>query len=76
MVCQHLEDYYELFLLGALADTVAEEIHSHLERGCAPCLDRVREAALTVYLLCLPPKGARPNPRLKAQLLHCLRKRG
>lgn len=76
MDCQHLEDSYELFLLGALADAAAEEIHNHLERGCAPCRERVREAARTVYLLCLQTKGARPHPKLKSQLLQCLRKRG
>ena len=76
MGCQHLDDSYELFLLVALADPAAEEIHSHLERGCVPCLERVREAARTVYLLCLGTKGARPHPKLKSQLLQSLRKRG
>ena len=74
MGCQHLEDLYELFLLGTLAEASAAELHAHLETGCSTCRQRVREAALTVYLLSLGGKSSRPNPKLKAQLIQRLRK--
>jgi hypothetical protein len=73
MGCQHLEDLHELFLLGALSDATAAELRDHLERHCASCLERIREAAQTVYLLSLTTKTARPNPKLKLQLLRRLR---
>ena len=69
MGCQHLEQPYELFLLGALAEQSALELREHLARGCPECLARVRDAAETVYLLGLACKPARPHPRVKAELL-------
>jgi hypothetical protein len=75
MGCQHLEDLYELFLLGTLPEASAAELRGHLETGCPTCQRRVRDATLTVYLLSLRTKRARPNPKLKARLLQRLRKR-
>ena len=69
MGCQHLEDPYELLLLGALSPDAARGLEDHLASGCPACLERVREAAETVYLLSLAAKPARPHPRLKVELL-------
>jgi hypothetical protein len=69
MGCQHLEELYELWLLGALSEQSSTDLRAHLARGCPHCLTRVREAAETVYLLGLAPKPARPHPRVKAELL-------
>jgi hypothetical protein len=69
MGCQHLEELYELWLLGALSEQNSTDLRTHLARGCPYCLTRVREAAETVYLLALAPKPARPHPRVKAALL-------
>ncbi len=69
MDCQHLEDLYELFLLGALPEQSSAELREHLERGCPACLERVRDAVQTVYLLSLRAKSVRLNPKLKARLL-------
>ena len=74
MGCQHLEDLYELFVLGTLAEPSAEELRAHLETGCEACRQRVRDATLTVYLLSLRTKTARPDPKLKSQLLQRVRK--
>jgi predicted anti-sigma-YlaC factor YlaD len=75
MVCQYLEDLFELYLLGVATPQDAAAVEDHLQSGCAGCLQQVREAALTVYLLCLPPKPARPDPKRKAHLLHRLKKK-
>jgi hypothetical protein len=74
MGCQHLEELYELFLLGALSDQGSLELREHLARDCPHCLVRIREAAETVYLLSLACKPARPAPRVKSELLHGLPK--
>ena len=75
MGCQHLEELYELFMLGALSEEASAELRDHLERGCEYCQARVREAVATIYLLCLTAKPARPNPRLKSQILRDLQRR-
>ena len=69
MGCQHLEELYELWLLGALSARSSLDLREHLARGCAHCLARVRDATETVYVLELASKPARPNPRVKAELL-------
>jgi hypothetical protein len=69
MGCQHLEELYELWLLGALSEQGSLDLCDHLARGCPHCLARVREATETVYLLSLAPKPARPRPRVKSELL-------
>jgi len=71
--CRHLEDVYELFLLGALSDEDSQQLREHLTEGCARCLERVKEAARTVYLLGLVAKPASPGPKTKADLLRLLR---
>jgi hypothetical protein len=75
MGCQYLEETYELFLLGALSEQGALELREHLARGCPHCLERIREAEETVYLLSLTSKPARPNPRVKRELLRGLNKK-
>ncbi len=75
MGCQPLENLFALFLLESLAPQDTTEISEHLERRCPQCLERVREAAQTVYLLSLSTRTARPDPKLKAQLLQRLRKK-
>ena len=72
MGCQHLEELYELWLLGALSEKGSLDLHEHLGRGCAQCLGRLREAVETVYVLGLTPKPARPRPRVKAELLRSI----
>ncbi len=75
MGCQPLENLYALFLLESLAPEDTTEISEHLERRCPQCLERVRDAAQTVYLLSLSTKAARPDPKMRAQLLQRLRKK-
>jgi hypothetical protein len=75
MGCRHLEEVYELFLLGALSEQGSLELREHLARGCPHCLVRIREAVETVYVLSLFSKPARPNPRVKAELLRRLHKK-
>jgi len=69
MGCQHLEEIYELWLLGATSEQASLDLRDHLGRGCPHCLERVREAVETVYVLGLAPKPARPHPRVKSEML-------
>ena len=69
MGCQHLEEVYELWWLNALAEQSSCELQEHLARGCPHCLERLREAAETVYVLGLSSKPVRPHPRVKAELI-------
>jgi hypothetical protein len=73
MVCRNLGEKYELFLLGALSPGESAEITEHLSRRCADCLAHLREASLTVYLLAQSARPARPDPKLKSDLLKRLR---
>jgi len=72
--CQHLDQIYELFLLGALSAEEDATVQEHVERGCPYCLEQLREAALTVYFLTWPGRVERPDPKLKSALLRRLRK--
>ncbi len=69
MGCQHLEEIYDLWLLGAISEQGSSELRDHLARGCPHCLARIREATETIYVLGLVPKPARPHPRVKSELL-------
>ena len=69
MDCRHLEGVYELFLLGALLEEDSLQLQEHLSLGCEHCLQRLKEAARTVYLLSLATKPVAPGPKAKANLL-------
>jgi hypothetical protein len=62
-----------LFLLGALSDEGSLELRKHLDQGCEHCLERVKEAARTVYLLSLSARPVSPGPKAKTDLLRLLR---
>jgi len=47
----------------------AFEIQQHLSSGCEHCLQRLKEAVRTVYLLSLASNPAPPGPKVKASLL-------
>ena len=73
MGCQHLDQNYELFLLGALSVEDDASIREHVERSCPYCLEQLREAALTVYFLTWAGRAVRPDPKQKSTLLRRLR---
>jgi hypothetical protein len=75
MGCEHLDEYYEVFLLGTISDGACADIREHVEGDCPYCLGHLREAALSVYLLSLSPRSVRPDPKQKSQLLRRLRKK-
>jgi Fe-S oxidoreductase len=74
MVCQYLEDFFELYLLGVSSAEEANTVAEHLATGCPHCLAHLREAVLTVYLVSQPSKLGRIEPRWKTSLLRRLRK--
>ena len=69
MDCRHLDSVYELFLLGTLSDEDSAQLREHLASGCEHCLERLKEAARTVYLLSLAVQPVAPGPKAKANLL-------
>jgi len=77
MGCQHLEELYELYLLGALDPEDADRVGEHVRTQCPSCYEGLREAALAVYLLCqtTPParSSARADSQQRADLLRRLR---
>jgi len=74
MGCQYLEDLFELYLLGALCAEDVAAVDEHLARGCPQCLEQLREATLTVYLLAQPVRPARLDPKHKSRLLRRISK--
>ncbi len=62
-----------MFLLGALSDEGSRELREHLSQGCEHCLERVKEAARTVYLLSLSARPVSPGPKAKADLLRLVK---
>ena len=73
MDCRHLEDVYELFLLGALSDEGSLDLREHLSRDCEHCRERVKQAARTVYMLSLSAGPVSPGPKAKADLLRLVK---
>lgn len=69
MGCQHLEDDYELYLLGALTDDGREGLELHLSARCPTCLEGLREAAESVYWLVLSAAPVKPRPAVKSRLM-------
>ena len=78
MDCQHLDDLYELFLLGIAGEEEgAAEIGEHLGRGCPYCRERLREATQVVYSLAQNLRPLRPirlDQKARAGLLRRARK--
>jgi hypothetical protein len=72
MVCQYLEDLFELYLLGVASAEETTTISEHLRTGCPNCLARLREAVLTIYTLCQTTKPGRLDPKWKTNLLNRL----
>ena len=75
MDCRYLDEYYELYLLGTASADIAAAIEEHAGNHCPHCLARLREAGRAVYLISLPAKTVRPDPKRKAQLLRRLHKK-
>ncbi|HEV2424166.1 MAG TPA: hypothetical protein VGZ29_05005 [Terriglobia bacterium] len=69
MGCQHLEDEYELYLLGGLTGPDRDTLELHLTTQCPACLEGVREAAESVYWLVESAEPVRPRPAVKSRLM-------
>jgi len=74
MDCRNLDDVYELFLLGLLKPKEAAEVKEHVERGCAYCVDHLREAAQSVYFVLSGAKPRKPPQPAKSEILRSLRR--
>lgn len=73
MDCQHLENMYELFLLGALGEADAARVREHVDRGCPNCLNGLHEATLSIVALLQTAKISPSNSRQKVRLLKRLK---
>ena len=69
MGCQHLEDGYEIYLLGALDRGEQEELHEHVLQGCVACTAELREAAENLYWFLQSVSPVRPSAAMKSRLL-------
>jgi hypothetical protein len=69
MGCQHLEDEYELYLLGALSPGAGGDLELHLSAQCPNCAQGLREAAESIYWLVQTAEAVRPRPAIKSRLL-------
>lgn len=69
MGCQHLEDEYELYLLGALSPGAGGDLELHLSAQCPNCQQGLREAAESVYWLVQSAEPVRPRPVVRSRLL-------
>lgn len=76
MDCRHLDDLYELYLLGLLTEEEAGDLKSHLERECPHCLARLCEAAETIYFFLMALPKSKPSPKAKAAILRRIRRKG
>ena len=73
MDCRHLENIYELFLLGVLEEEDSLQLREHLAPGCSHCAQRLKDAARTVYLLSLSGKSVAPGPKVKRDLFRLVK---
>ncbi|MGH9344968.1 MAG: hypothetical protein ACRD19_14560 [Terriglobia bacterium] len=73
MDCRHLENIYELFLLGALGNADAARVQEHLDLACPNCIEGLREATLTLFALLQPSKPVRSTPKQRAHFLQRLK---
>lgn len=73
MDCRHLENLYELFVLGALPSEEDLLVREHLERGCTCCKEGIRQSAITVYALLETCNPIRSTPKQKTHLIQRLR---
>ncbi|MGH9403367.1 MAG: hypothetical protein ACRD2P_14805 [Terriglobia bacterium] len=73
MDCRHLENTYELFLLGALGDAGAAKVQEHLDRDCPNCIDGLREATLALFALLQPANPVRSTPKQRSHFLQRLK---
>jgi hypothetical protein len=72
MDCNHLEDLYELYVLGVLAAGEGDDVRKHVGGKCPRCLDALREAAEAVYWLAQTVAPVQPRPAVRAGLLRRL----
>lgn len=69
MGCQHLEDDYELYLLGSIAGGEPADLKIHLSARCPTCLEGLREAAESLCWLIQTAETVRPRPVVRSRLL-------
>ncbi|MGH9444298.1 MAG: hypothetical protein ACRD3O_00925 [Terriglobia bacterium] len=75
MDCRHLEDLYELFLLGALSSAEEAQVREHVERRCPSCLEGIRESSLVLYALLQTCRPVRSTSTQKDHLLQTLKEK-
>jgi hypothetical protein len=76
MDCRHLEDGYEIYLLGALDRGEHEELDQHIRQGCRSCTGELREAAENLYWFLQTVAPVQPSAAMKSRLLQRLTHNG
>lgn len=75
MSCEELREYYELFAMGVLEASEADELRAHLARPDDPCIPSVKAARALVTSLALTAPLMEPPRRLRAKVVAVVRPR-
>ena len=71
---RHIDEDAELYALGALSETERVAVERHIAQ-CALCLQRVREAEETVFILTGEHQAVTPPRALNARIAHTFAQR-
>jgi hypothetical protein len=69
MKCEELQDYYELYAMGAAGEPEKSEIREHLNRECEVCMAGMKRARSITAVLGGTAPAAAPSPKLRRRIL-------
>jgi anti-sigma-K factor RskA len=69
MNCEELDEFYELYAMGAAGEPERSEIREHLNRGCEDCMAGMKRARSIVSFLAGTAPPAAPSPQLRRRIL-------
>ncbi|HLK66435.1 MAG TPA: anti-sigma factor [Bryobacteraceae bacterium] len=69
MNCEELNEYYELYAMGAAGEPEKSEIREHLNRGCEDCMAGMKRARSIVSFLGGTAPPMVPSPMLRRRIL-------
>lgn len=69
MTCEELQPDYLLYATGTMGEPESSELRAHLERGCAACIEGLRQAHALAYSLGASVEGPDPPRALRGRVL-------
>jgi len=67
--CAHVEEDWELFVLGSLEEAAQQRMASHVRSGCKECHSRLMEAQIAAGLVAMTAPERQPSLRVERDLL-------